>query len=130
MTVLHVELVPEFDFGDDVVLLAMDTAGVEAFLTPLRQAEQHGLSRMDHGGITHEFSIEPGAADIELHDDRVVWRFDQAKAAKIIEMLTGMSQSSGAGHYYVDISEPARTLVISHNEWTSQSFPLARFREL
>lgn len=73
MTVIHVELAREFR-GEDVVLLAMDHPGVDAFLTPLRQAEEQGSSRLDHDGMTHEFVVEAGAADIELHDDRVVWR--------------------------------------------------------
>jgi hypothetical protein len=36
---------------------------------------------------------------------------------EIIEMLTAMSQSSGAGHYYVDINTPTHTLVLSRNEY-------------
>jgi len=124
---IHVELVPELDFGYDAVLLAMDDLGVDAFLAPLRQAEQQGSSRLEHGGMTHEFFIEADAANIELYDDRVVWRFDHSTAVEIIEMLTAMKQQSGAGHYYVDIATPAHTLVISRNEYPSQSLPLAKW---
>lgn len=63
-------------FGEDVVLLAVDAAGLETFLAALTQAEQQGSARLDHDGTIHDFRIEPGAADIELHDDRVVWRLD------------------------------------------------------
>ncbi|HET7072721.1 MAG TPA: hypothetical protein VFI55_01390 [Mycobacterium sp.] len=117
MTVVRTELARQFYFGDDAVLLVMDTGGVATFLSPLLSAHQQGASRLEHGGTVHDFLIEPGAADIELHGDRVVWRLDHAKAAEIIELLTAMTQSStGAGHYYVDISTPAETLVLSRNE--------------
>ena len=116
MTVIHVELAREFR-GEDVVLLAMDHPGVDAFLMPLRQAEEQGSSRLDHGGVSHEFVIEAGAADIELHDDRVVWRFDHGTAVEIIEKLTTL-KTPGPGHHYVDdISTPTHTLVLSCDEY-------------
>ena len=44
MNIIRAELAPEFR-GEDVVLLAMDGAGVTTFLTALRGAEQRrGLS--------------------------------------------------------------------------------------
>jgi hypothetical protein len=46
-----------------------------------------------------------------------VWRLDHAKAREIIELLMAMTQSTtSAGHYCVDISTPAETLVLSRNE--------------
>lgn len=118
MTVVRAELAPKFYFGDDAVLLAMDTAGVNTVLVTLVQAERQGYSRMAHDGKIHEFLIVPGAADIELHDDKVVWRFDDAKAMEVIELLTAMTHTTtGAGHYYVDISAPTQTLVLSRNEY-------------
>jgi len=117
MTVARAELARQFYFGDDAVLLVMDTDGVTAFRSTLVRAQQQGTSRLECGGTVHEFLIQPGAADVELHDDRAVWRLDHAKAAEIIELLTAMTQSTtDAGHYYVDISTPAETLVLSRNE--------------
>lgn len=117
MTVVRAELAPKFYFGDDAVLLAMDTAGVNTVLAALFQAERQGSSRIAHDGKIHEFLIDPGAADIELHDDKAVWRLDDATAIEIIELLTAMTHSTtGAGHYYVDISAPTETLVLSRNE--------------
>jgi hypothetical protein len=117
MTVVRAELARQFYFGDDAVLLVMDTDGVTTFLSALVRAQQQGASQLERGGTVHDFLIEPGAADIELHEDRVVWRLDHAKAAEIAELLTAMTQSTtGAGHYYVDISTPAETLVLSRNE--------------
>src|ERR1700752_2131498 len=117
MTIVRAELARQFYFGDDAVLLVMDTDGVTTFLSALVRAQQQGASQLERGGTVHDFLIEPGAADIELHKDRVVWRLDHAKAAEIAELLTAMTQSTtGAGHYYVDISTPAETLVLSRNE--------------
>jgi hypothetical protein len=68
-----------------VVLLAMDGAGVTTFLTALRVAGQRGSSHLEHDGLTHQFVIQPGAADIDLGENRVVWRLDHAKAVEIVE---------------------------------------------
>lgn len=49
MNIVRVELAPEFK-GEDVVLLAMDGAGVTTFITALRDAEQRGASELEHDG--------------------------------------------------------------------------------
>jgi hypothetical protein len=117
MTVVRAELAPQSYFGDDAVLLVMDTDGATTFLSALVRAQRQGASRLEGDGTVHDFLIEPGAADIELHDDRVMWRLDHATAREIIELLMAMTQSTtSAGHYYVDISTPAETLVLSRNE--------------
>jgi hypothetical protein len=116
MNIIRVELAPEFR-GEDVVLLAMDGAGVTTVITALTDAEQLGSSQLEHDGVTHQFVIQAGAADIELGEDRVVWRFDHAKAVEIVEDLTVMNRSEGPGHEYVDISTPTNTLVLSRDEY-------------
>jgi hypothetical protein len=116
MNIIRVELAPEFR-GEDVVLLAMDGAGVTTFVTALRDAEQRGSSQLEHDGLTHQFVIQVGAADIELGENRVVWRLDHAKAAEIVEDLTVMSNNDRPGHNYVDISLPTKTLVLSRDEY-------------
>lgn len=116
MTIIRVELAPEFK-GEDVVLLAMDGAGVTTFISALRDAEQRGSAELEHGGLTHEFVIQAGAADIELGEDRVVWRLDHAKAVEIVEDLTAMSRNDVPGHDYVDIATPTETLVLSRDEY-------------
>jgi hypothetical protein len=116
MNKIRAELAPEFR-GEDAVLLAMDGAGVTTFLTALRDAEQRGSSQLEHDGITHQFVIQVGAADIELGENRVVWRLDHAKAAEIIEDLAVMSSNDCPGHEYVDISTPTNTLVLSRDEY-------------
>jgi hypothetical protein len=118
MNIIRVELAPEFR-GEDVVLLAMDGAGVTTFVTALTDAEQRGSSQLEHDGVTHQFVIQAGAADIELGANRVVWRLDHAKAAEIVEDLTVMSNNDRPGHNYVDISTPTNTLVLSRDEYVS-----------
>lgn len=116
MTIIRVELAPEFE-GEDVVLLAMDGAGVTTFLTALRAAEQRGSAELEHDGVTHQFVIQTGAADIELGEHRVVWRLDHAKAVEIVGDLTAMSRNDVPGHDYVDIATPTNTLVLSRDEY-------------
>jgi hypothetical protein len=122
MNVIRVKRVPEFK-GEDVVLLAMDRAGVDTFLAAVTQGEQQGSSRLQRSGRVHDFVIEAGAADIELDDDRVVWRLDHTKAVEIIEKLTVSSSSGHPGHHYVDdMSSPAPTLVLSCDQYISPSW--------
>jgi hypothetical protein len=116
MDIIRVELASEFK-GEDVVLLAMDGAGMTTFVGALRDAEQRGSSELEHDGVTHQFVIQKGAADIELGEHRVVWRLDHAKAAEILGDLTVMSSTDGPGHDYVDISTPTNTLVLSRDEY-------------
>jgi hypothetical protein len=80
MNVIGVRRVREFK-GADVVLLAADSAGLDTFLAALTEAQRQGSSRLQRRGRVHDFVIEAGAADIELDDDRVVWRLDHAKTA-------------------------------------------------
>ena len=121
MTIIRVEFAPEFMWGDDVVLLAMDGAGVAAFAAALKDAERQGASQLQHGGVTHEFVIQAGEADIALDDTRVVWRLDAAKAVEIVENLDVLSNNERPGHQYVDISKPTDTLVLSRDEYVRKS---------
>lgn len=121
MNIIRVEFAPEFMWGDDVVLLAMDGAGVAAFAAALKDAERQGASQLLHGGVTHEFVIQAGEAEIALGDTRVVWRLDAAKAVEIVENLDTLSDNDRPGHQYVDISKPADTLVLSRDEYVRKS---------
>ncbi|MCV7068492.1 hypothetical protein H7H51_27285 [Mycolicibacterium farcinogenes] len=76
MSFIHAQFLPEFMLGDDVVMLAMDTAGAAVVHATLHDAVQHGWSQLEHNGVTHEFRMESGAADVELGDGRVEWRLD------------------------------------------------------
>jgi hypothetical protein len=122
MNIIRVELAPEFK-GEDVVLLAMDGAGVTTFITALSDAKQRGSSQLEHDSVTHQFVIHPGAPDIELGENYVVWRLDHAKAVEIVEDLTVMSNDDRPGHNYVDISTPTNTLVLSRDEYVGAMPP-------
>jgi len=116
MNIIRVELAPEFR-GEDVVLLAMDGAGMATFADALNDAVRLGSSRLKHGGVMHEFVMQVGAADIELSKNRVVCRLDRTKAVEIVDDLTAIRDGDGPGHNYVDISSPTNTLVLSRDEY-------------
>lgn len=119
MNAIRIKRVSEFK-GEDVVLLAMDRAGLDTFLAALTQAEQQGSSHLQRRGRVHDFVIEAGAADIELDDDRVVWGLDHTRAVEIIEKLKVLSSSGHPGHHYVDdMFSPAPTLVLSRDQYIS-----------
>jgi hypothetical protein len=105
MNIIRAELAPEFR-GEDVVLLAMDDAGVTTFLTPLRDAGQRGASQLEQTNNASPIR----AAQLILNSAKiVVWRLDHAKAAEIVEDPAVMSNNDRPGHNYVDISSPTKT---------------------
>ncbi len=128
MSIIRVNFLPEFYFGDDAVLLTLDGGGVDKLKAALSDAKQHGASRLEHDGVTHEFHIESDAADIELGPIHVVWRLDEAKAAEIIADLAVLSDEGTvgrptSGHFYVDMSTPTKTLVVSRDEYVDVVYP-------
>ncbi len=120
MSIIRVEFAPEFLLGDDVVLVALDGPGVAALAAELKKTTQQGSSRLEHGGVTHEFSIAAGMAEIEINGSRVVWRLDLAKADEIVDVLQVLERENRPGHQYVDITSPADTLVLSRDEYIRQ----------
>lgn len=122
MSVLRVNFLPEFYLGDDVVLLTMDGEGVELIKAAVDQARTDRSSLLLHDGVEQTFQIEPGAASVELSPERVVWHLDEDKAAEIADYLTVLSAprdgGTTAGHFYVDMTSPADTLVVSRDEYT------------
>lgn len=120
MGFIHAQILPEFMLGEDVVMLAMDTAGAAVIYSTIDDAVQHGWSRLEHDGVTFEFRIEHGAADIEFGGSRVEWRLDRATAVEILADLG--TADDHAGHHYVDIHTPSRTLVLSYDEYTPEYF--------
>ncbi|MGH3958653.1 hypothetical protein [Mycobacterium sp.] len=123
MSVIRINFLTEFYYGDDAVLLTMDGAGVDQFRAALSDADADGSSRLEHDGVTHEFRIEPGAADLDLEETHVVWRLDHVKAVEIINDLAVLSEKGRDGHQYVDISTPAQTLVVSRDEYVDVVYP-------
>jgi hypothetical protein len=123
MSVIRVNFLPEFEYGYDAVLLTMDGAGVDTFRTALSDCLHRGSSLLEHDGVTHEFRIQPGAADIDLEKTHVVWRLDLAKAREIELDLDVLSNKGRAGHNYVDMSTPAPTLVVSRDEYVGVVYP-------
>lgn len=124
MSVLCVLYLPDFYFGDDAVVVAMDTAGLDVLAAALEQARTHGDSRFAHHGHTHRILAQAGAADLELHDAHVHWRLDHIALAGMIDMLAALKDSN-SGHHYADIATPASTLVLSLNEYLDAPFLLS-----
>ncbi|TXH14583.1 MAG: hypothetical protein E6R02_00860 [Gammaproteobacteria bacterium] len=114
---IRVALVPAFHLGDDVVLLAMDGAGLEAFGAALDQARRQGNWQFERDGRTHHFHVQPGAVAVGLEGDDVHWRLDVTKASEIGDKLAAMRSSAAPSHHYVDIDTPTGTLVLSLDEY-------------
>lgn len=125
MSVIRVNYLTNFRYGDDAVLLTMDRAGVFEFQAALSDAERKGDSRLDHGGVTHEFHIQPGAANIELQPTHVVWRLDQARATEIVQSLAVLGEGEQhAAHQYIDeMFTPAEVLILSRDEYVDVVYP-------
>lgn len=122
MTLIRAEFAPAFYYGDDVVLLAMDRAGVNEFARELQSAEAHGSAELEHNGTTHQIVIVQHQADIQLEDTLVVWRLDPDKAREILSYLRDLSAGEGQQpcHQYVDIRKPADMLILSRDEYVDR----------
>lgn len=114
---IRVSLVPAFHFGDDVMLLAMDGAGLDAFGSALDQARRHGNWRFERDGRIHRFRVQPGAAAVGLEGDEVHWRLDVTKVSEMSDKLSAMRSTGAPSHHYVDIDTPTGTLVLSLDEY-------------
>jgi hypothetical protein len=123
MSVIRVNFLPDFAWGEDAVLLTMDGAGVDTFRAALIDAIKSGSSQLDHDGVTHVFQIREGAADIDLEQTRVGWHLDLATAHEVELDLEVLSNDGEAGHNYIDISSPAPTLVVSRDEYVDVIYP-------
>jgi hypothetical protein len=122
MNAIRVKHVRDFK-GEDVVLLAMDGAGLATFLAAVTQAERRGSGRLLRARRVHDFVIAAGAADIELADDRVLWRLDRAIAVEMIAALTGLGDNARPCHQFVEgMASPAPTLVLSLDQYISPSW--------
>ena len=122
MPFLHAQVMREFLWGDDVVLLAMDTAGAAVVGAALAEATARGSSHVENDGVTHLFELQREGVDIEISDDGVMWRVDRAAAVEIVERLAVFGKGAESGHHYVDIRNPAATLVLSCGEYSPQFF--------
>ena len=89
--------------------------------------EEQPWAQFLHDGVVQEFHIDPDAATIDLSPTRVVWRLDHTKAAEISDDLVALSAprdgGETTGHFYVDMTSPAETLVISRDENTDVAYP-------
>lgn len=121
VSVLRVLHLPEFYFGDDAVVAAFDDAGLGVLVAALEQAHVHGASQIEHPGHAHHFLVQASAADLELRADRVRWRLDRATITEMIDKLAALKHGT-SGHHYVDIDTPAKTLVLSLNEYLDTSW--------
>ncbi len=114
---IRLELARNFLLGDEVVLLAMDGAGVAAVAEAVKDAELHGASELEHPALTHEFVVQPGDSTILIDGSHALWRLSPQVAREIAECLDALSEADKPGHHYVDISAPTDTLVLSRDEY-------------
>ena len=70
MSEIRVELAPEFK-GETVVLLVMDSDGLDAFRSALARAGQKP-SQLTHAGTIHEFAIEDATPKSNCRPDKSI----------------------------------------------------------
>jgi hypothetical protein len=107
MTVIRVNFLDDFDYGDDAVLLTMDGEGVDTLRATVVEAIRSGSSQLDHDGVTHIFQIESGAADIDLDPTRIVWHLDLSKAHEL-ELDLEVLRTTGRQVTTTSTSRPLR----------------------
>lgn len=112
-------MIPEFHFGDDAVLLAADREGLDAFERALSDAatKQNMPVDLRSEGIRHEFVLGRTEARVELQAHYIIWHMSDQKVSEILEKLASLKAAPGPSHHYVDIDNPAETLILSVDEY-------------
>ncbi len=113
------KLVPEFYLGDDVVLLAADREGLDAFERALSEAVMKQNTPVDFisAGVRHEFVLGKPGARVDLQENSVIWHLPDQKASEILDELASLKAAPDPSHHFVDIDNPAETLILSVDEY-------------
>jgi hypothetical protein len=118
MTIFRVGFFPDFNWGDDAVLVGADRNGLRIFQSALRSAHEAGEATFELHEVRHRIVRQDNAADIELGSQTVVWRFDDTKLAEILDLLVPLVNIEKAAHqYFDDLNSPDATLIISVDEY-------------
>ena len=71
---------------------------------------------------SHEFYVGGSEARVELDKRRVIWHLPEEKASEILDKLSALKASTVPCHQYVDINNPAETLILSVEEYLETSW--------
>lgn len=124
--IFRVGFFPDFKWGD-VVLVGANRDGMRVFQSALRSAREEGESAFELHGIQHRIVRQNDAADIELGSATVLWRFQEAKLAEILDMATGLINVTHPAHnYFDDLNSPDATLMLTVDEYVGGG-PFAEF---
>jgi hypothetical protein len=126
MATFRIGFFPDFDLGNDVVLVGADRDGMREFRSVLRSAYEHGQATFELHGIQHRVARESGA-DIEFGWQTVVWRFDGAKLLEVLGLIEPLVDLETLGHNYFDeLNSPLERIVLSVDEYIAGG-PFAEF---
>ena len=113
------KMIPEFYFGDDAVLLAADREGLATFKRSLSDAatKQNMPADLISEGVRHKFVLGRSEARVELQENYVIWHLPDQKVSEILDKLASLKAEPDPSHHYVDIDNPAGTLILSVDEY-------------
>jgi hypothetical protein len=126
MTIFHVGFFSGFDVGYDAVLVGADRDGMRMLQSAVRSAHDNGAASFEFNTIKHHIVRQDGAADIELGSQTIVWRFDDATLAEMLDLIEPLVDIIEPAHNYLDLNSPAETLILSVDEYAHGS-PFAEF---
>jgi hypothetical protein len=127
MAIFRVGFFPDFNWGDDAILIGADPDGMRVFQSAVRSAHEDGEGAFELHGIQHRIVRQNGAADIELGSPTALWRFDGTKLTEILDMAAGLINVGHPAHnYFDDLNHPDATLILSVDEYISGG-PFAAF---
>ena len=112
LAIIEVEFVADVMWGDDVVLLSMDTAGAGTLITALNRCARTGSAQLIDNARLYSFQIEPGAAHLDVSGRRCVCRLDPGKVVELVDRLRVLQRTDRADIRGIDIAAPADTLLL------------------
>jgi hypothetical protein len=93
----------------------------------VRSALDDGAASFEFDPIKHHVLRQDGAADVELGSQTVVWRFDGAHLAEMLNLIEPLVDIIKPAHnYFDDLNDPDATLMLSVDEYVSGG-PFAKY---
>jgi hypothetical protein len=126
MAIFRIGFFAGYDDGYDAVLVGADRDGMRMLQSAARSARDNGSASFEFDTIKHHILRQGGAADIELGPQNVVWRFDDAALAEMLDLIEPLVDIIKPAHNYLDLNSPAETLILSVDELTHGG-PFAEF---
>jgi|WetSurMetagenome_2_1015567.scaffolds.fasta_scaffold761826_2 hypothetical protein len=119
---LTIEMLDDFK-GEDVILVSFNKEGLNDIEDALLRLKNiHSVFFGESSSKTkYEFITDDSRDELVLSSECIQWLITKQKRDEILDKITAMKIASFPCHHYIDIQHPTNTLVLSLDEYKTQS---------